>query len=71
MTMSGGRAMPALLEHEDLGRVPELYLVLELLLELLEPVGALLDHRHLVALPIRLRARLAPTFPPPATITYI
>src|SRR5439155_917033 len=41
---------PGLLEHEQLGRVPELDLVLELLLQHLEAIGALLDHRHLVPL---------------------
>ena len=37
------------LEHEELGRVASLHLVLELVLELLEAVTPLLDQRHLVA----------------------
>ena len=36
------------LEHEELGRVAALHLVLELVLEPLEAVAALLDQRHLV-----------------------
>ena len=47
-TMSGGRAMPGALEHEQLGRVAALHLVLELVLEPVEAVAALLDQRHLV-----------------------
>ena len=47
--MSGGRAMPGALEHVQLGRVAALHLVLELVLEALEAVAALLDQRHLVA----------------------
>ena len=46
--MSGGRAIPARLEDEELGRVAALHLVLELVLELLEAVAPLLDQRHLV-----------------------
>ena len=37
------------LEHEELGRVAALHLMLELLLEPLEAIAALLDQRHLVA----------------------
>ena len=37
------------LEHEELGRVAALHLMLELLFEALEAVAALLDQRHLVA----------------------
>ena len=37
------------LEHEELGRVTALHLVLELLLEALEAIAALLDQRDLVA----------------------
>ena len=40
---------PGLLEDEDLRAVAGLDLVLELLLELLEAIAALLDERHLVA----------------------
>ena len=40
-----------LLEDEQLRRVARLHLVLELLLEPLEAVAALLDQRHLVAHP--------------------
>ena len=40
---------PGALEHEELGRVAALHLMLELVLEALEPVAALLDQRHLVA----------------------
>ena len=45
-----GRALDAgALEHEELGRVAADHLVLELGLELVEPVRPLLDQRHLVA----------------------
>ena len=40
---------PGPLEHVDLGRVSQDHMVLELLLQPLEPVAALLDQRHLVA----------------------
>ena len=42
---------PGTLEHEHLGRVAQLDLVLELLLEPLVAIGALLDERYLVAAP--------------------
>ena len=67
-----GRPLDAgALEHEELGRVAVLHLVLELLLEPLEAVAALLDQRHLVAHASSVRARFAPTLPPPAIRTYI
>ena len=44
----GWTADPRELEHVQLGCVAEQHLVLELLLELLETVGALFDQRHLV-----------------------
>ena len=64
---------PGALEHEDLGRVAEQRLVLELLLEPLEAVAPLLDQRHLVlaVLERASRARFAPTLPPPAIRMYI
>ena len=40
---------PGALEHVELGRVAALHLVLELVLEALEAVAALLDQRHLLA----------------------
>ena len=40
---------PGALEHVELRRVAALHLVLELVLETLEPVAALLDQRHLAA----------------------
>ena len=62
-TTSGGRLMPGALEHEQLGRVALVHLVLELGLELVEARGALLDQRHLVAVadqrPRQVRADLA------------
>jgi hypothetical protein len=45
----GGPGDPGLLEHVQLGRVAEQHLVLELLLQPLVAVRALLDQRHLVA----------------------
>ena len=51
------------LEHEQLGRVAADHLVLELRLELVEPVRLLLDQRHLVPgaqqRPDQVRAHLA------------
>ena len=47
-TSSGGRRDTGALEHVQLGRVAEQHLVLELVLQLLEAVRALLDQRHLV-----------------------
>ena len=70
-TMSGGRAIPARSSDEELGRVAVLHLVLELVLELLEAVAALLDQRHLVAQRSSVRATFEPTLPPPATRTNI
>ena len=59
-----GRALdPGALEHEELGRVAAVHLVLELGLELVEACRALLDQRHLVAVadqrPRQVRADLA------------
>jgi hypothetical protein len=63
------------LEHEELGRVPVLHLMLELLLERLEAVSPLLDRvTSWPAWPCSagsVRARFAPTLPPPAMRTYI
>ena len=48
-TSEVGRPLDAgALEHEELGRVAADHLVLELGLELVEPVRLLLDQRHLV-----------------------
>ena len=59
-----GRPLDAgALEHEQLGRVAAMHLVLELGLERVEPGGPLLDQRHLVAVadqrPRKVRADLA------------
>ena len=63
-TSEVGRPLDAgALEHEQLGRVAADHLVLELRLELVEPVRLLLDQRHLVAgaeqRPHQVRADLA------------
>ena len=58
----GRPADPGQLEHVQLGRVAELHLVLELLLELLEARRSLLDQRHLVPHPQERAGDVRPDF---------
>ena len=62
---------PGLLEDEELGRVARLHTVLELLLEALEAVAALLDERHLVAHADEAAHEVRADLPPPTTMMYI
>ena len=67
---SSGAGDPGTLEHVQLGRVAEQHLMLELVLELVEPVRAPLDQRHLVT-HRQQRAGDVGADLSPATIEYI
>ena len=69
--MSGGLVIPACSRTKSSVAVARLHPVLELLLEALEAVAALLDERHLVAHADEAAHEVRADLPPPTTMMYI